>query len=51
VPPRQRAHGPIFWLSKHLGHSSLEVTDRVYGHMERSTRRTEAQAMAGVFGV
>lgn len=42
---------PIFWLSKHLGHSSLDVTDRVYGHMEQATRQREAQAMAGVFGV
>lgn len=41
---------PIFWLSKHLGHSSLEVTDRVYAHMEKATRQREAQAMAGVFG-
>jgi integrase len=42
---------PIFWLSKHLGHSSLDVTANVYGHFERATRQKEAQAMAGVFGV
>ena len=42
---------PMFWLSKHLGHSSLDVTYGTYGHMERSTRRREADAMAGVFGV
>jgi len=42
---------PIFWLSKHLGHSSLEVTSGVYGHFKKSTRQREAQAMAGVFGV
>jgi integrase len=42
---------PIFWLSKHLGHSSLEVTSGVYGHFEKATRRREAEAMAGVFGV
>jgi integrase len=42
---------PIFWLSKHLGHSSLEVTSGVYGHFETKTRQREAQAMAGVFGV
>lgn len=42
---------PVFWLSKHLGHSSLDVTANVYGHFERSTRQREAQAMAGVFGV
>ncbi len=42
---------PIFWLSKHLGHSSLDVTSNVYGHFEKATRRREAEAMAGVFGV
>jgi integrase len=42
---------PIFWLSKHLGHSSLDVTSNAYGHLERATRYREAQAMAGVFGV
>jgi integrase len=45
-------HGrPIYWLSKHLGHSSLDVTDRVYGHMEAATRQREAREVAGVFGV
>jgi integrase len=39
------------WLSKHLGHSSLEVRSGVYGHFEKATRRREAEAMAGVFGV
>jgi integrase len=42
---------PIFWLSKHLGHSSLDVTSGVYGHFEKTTRQREAQAMAGAFGV
>jgi selenocysteine lyase/cysteine desulfurase len=42
---------PIFWLSKHLGHSSLAVTSNVYGHLEKATRRREAEAMAGLFGV
>jgi integrase len=42
---------PIFWLSKHLGHSSLDVTSNVYGHFEKATRKREAEAMAGVFGV
>jgi hypothetical protein len=42
---------PIFWLSKHLGHSSLDVTANVYGHFERATRQKKARAMAGVFGV
>ena len=38
---------PIFWLSKHLGHSSLDVTSGVYGHWRRR-RAGEAEAMAGV---
>jgi integrase len=42
---------PIFWLSKHLGHSTLDVTSSVYGHFEKATRQREAQAMAGAFGV
>jgi len=42
---------PISWLSKHLGHSSLDVTSNVYGHFEKATRRREAQAMAGAFGI
>jgi hypothetical protein len=41
----------IFWLSKHLRHSSLDVTSNVYGHFEKATRRRGAEAMAGVFGV
>ena len=42
---------PIFWLSKHLGHSSVDVTSNVYGHFEKATRQREAQAMTGVFGI
>ena len=42
---------PTFWLSKHLGHSSLDVTSKVYGHFEKETRRREAEAIAGAFGV
>jgi hypothetical protein len=37
--------------SRHLGQSSLDVTSGVYGHFEKATRRREAEAMAGVFGV
>ena len=60
-PDRREAHTvariaiennrPIFWLSKHLGHSTLEVTSNVYGPFEIATRMREAQAMAGLFGV
>jgi integrase len=41
----------ITWLSRHLGHSSLNVTTEVYGHWERAERRREAAMMEGVFGV
>jgi len=41
---------PIFWLSKHLRHSSLHVTQR-YGHPEKTTRRREGRAMAEAFGI
>ena len=41
----------ITWLSRHLGHSSLQITTDVYGHWERAERRREAALMEGVFGV
>jgi integrase len=41
----------ITWLSKHLGHRTLEVTASTYGHWERSARKRQAEQMAGVFGV
>ncbi len=41
----------ITWLSRHLGHSSLQVTTDVYGHWERAERKREANLMEGVFGV
>lgn len=41
----------MFWLSKHLGHSSLDVTSRIYGHFSSTARQAEARAMEGVFGV
>lgn len=42
---------PIFWLSRHLGHSSADVTTECYGHWEPAERKREAELMAGVFGV
>jgi integrase len=42
---------PIAWLSRHLGHSSVSITDGVYGHAERASKKREVEAMAGVFGV
>lgn len=45
-------HGrEMFWLSKHLGHSSLAVTTGTYGHFAREKRQAEALAMEGVFPV
>ena len=41
----------ITWLSRHLGHSSVQVTTGVYGHWERGERRKQAQQLAGAFGV
>jgi integrase len=41
----------VTWLSRHLGHSSVQVTTGVYGHWERATRQAEAGKMAGVFTV
>jgi integrase len=41
----------ITWLSRHLGHSSVQVTTGVYGHWERGERRRQAQQLAGAFGV
>jgi integrase len=41
----------VTWLQRHLGHSSLEVTNGRYGHWERAERRRQAEIMEGVFGV
>jgi integrase len=42
---------PLFWLSRQLGHSSVQVTQDVYGHFSRSARKTEAEKLEGVFNV
>jgi integrase len=36
---------PIFWLSQHLGHSSVAVTDGVYGHIEAKAAQREVDAL------
>jgi integrase len=41
----------IFWLSRQLGHSSVMVTDSVYGHWERKAAKREAAKMKGAFPV
>jgi integrase len=41
----------IFWLSRHMGHSSTQVTMKVYWHWERKAAQAETEKLAGVFGV
>lgn len=36
---------PIFWLSQHLGHSSVAVTDGAYGHIEAKAAQREVDAL------
>lgn len=43
-------HGaPIFWLSRQLGHSSVQVTQDVYGHWSRKARKSEVAKLAEAF--
>ena len=42
---------PITWLSRHLGHATLEITHSTYGHWERAEQKKQAEKMEGVFGV
>jgi len=42
---------PITWLSRHLGHSSVLVTDGVYGHFEKAERQRQVAALEGAFGL
>jgi integrase len=45
-------HGaPIFWLSRQLGHSSVQVTQDVYGHWSREARKAEVAKLEGAFVV
>jgi integrase len=45
-------HGaPLFWLSRQLGHSSVQVTQNVYGHWSRSARKNEVEKLTGAFVV
>jgi integrase len=40
----------ITWLSRHLGHSSLDVTTEIYGHWEHAERKRQAEAPGGSDG-
>jgi integrase len=42
---------PITWLSRHLGHATLEITASTYSHWERAEQRRQVEKMEGVFGV
>jgi len=42
---------PITWVSRHLGHATLEITHSTYGHWERAEQKKQAEKMEGVFGV
>jgi len=45
-------HGAeLTWLSRHLGHSSTAVTDRVYGHWSRAARKRAMERLADAFTV
>ncbi len=45
-------HGAeLTWLSRHLGHSTTAVTDRVYGHWSRAARKRAMERIATAFAV
>ncbi len=45
-------HGAeLTWLSRHLGHSSTAVTDKVYGHWSRAARKRAMERLADAFTV
>lgn len=41
----------LTWLSRHLGHSSTAVTDRIYGHWSRAARKRAMERLADAFVV
>jgi integrase len=42
--------GAVDCVQRHLGHSSVKVTD-IYGHWERAERKLQAAKMEGAFTV
>jgi integrase len=42
---------PLAWVSRHLGHSSVAITDRVYGHYGRAAQKREIEQLEGAFSV
>jgi integrase len=45
------ANRPLAWVSHHLGHSGVQVTDKCYGHFAREQRKIEMESLAGAFVV
>jgi integrase len=43
------ANRPLAWVSRHLGHSGVQVTDKCYGHFAREQRKIEMESLAGAF--
>lgn len=41
----------LSWLSRHLGHSSLAITEQVYGHWSKAAAKAQAASMEGAFNV
>jgi integrase len=41
----------LTWLQRHLGHTSLEVTNGRYGHWSRAAAKAQAAALEGAFNV
>ena len=41
----------IYWLSRHLGHSSTNVTEKHYGHFSTEAAKREVAELEGVFSV
>jgi integrase len=45
-------HGAeLTWLSRHLGHSGTQITDQVYGHWSRASRKAAMEKLDGAFSV
>lgn len=43
---------PLFWVSRTLGHGSVDITARVYAHwVDRSESRRQVELLEGAFGV
>jgi integrase len=42
---------PMFWVSRHMGHSSYAITDQTYGHFAAAERKVQAEKLVGAFGV